>query len=56
MRVKLTKREIERENKKKKKDEPKLLFYHDEIVEYLKKHSHEVGIIYVLSRSEAGLC
>lgn len=54
MRTKLTKKEIETENKKKKQDEPKLLYYLDEIVEYLKKHSRDVGIIYVLSRNEAG--
>ena len=46
---------IEEENKKKQPNEPKLKYYLDEIVDFLLKNKDQVGIIYVLSRNEAGL-
>ena len=46
---------IEKENKKKQPNEPKLKYYLDEIVNFLLKNKDQVGIIYVLSRNEAGL-
>ena len=46
---------IEKENKQKQPNEPKLKYYLDEIVDFLLKNKDQVGIIYVLSRNEAGL-
>ena len=53
--MKLSKKRIEEENKKKQPNEPKLKYYLDEIVDFLLKNKDQVGIIYVLSRNEAGL-
>ena len=53
--MKLPKKMIEKENKKKQPNEPKLKYYLDEIVDFLLKNKDQVGIIYVLSRNEAGL-
>lgn len=53
--MKLSKKMIEKENKKKQPNEPKLKYYLDEIVDFLLKNKDQVGIIYVLSRNEAGL-
>ena len=53
--MKLSKKMIEEENKKKQPNEPKLKYYLDEIVDFLLKNKDQVGIIYVLSRNEAGL-
>lgn len=53
--MKLSKKIIEKENKKKQPNEPKLKYYLDEIVDFLLKNKDQVGIIYVLSRNEAGL-
>ena len=53
--MKLSKKLIEEENKKKQPNEPKLKYYLDEIVDFLLKNKDQVGIIYVLSRNEAGL-
>lgn len=53
--MKLSKKMIEEENKKKQPNELKLKYYLDEIVDFLLKNKDQVGIIYVLSRNEAGL-
>lgn len=53
--MKLPKKMIEKENKQKQPNEPKLKYYLDEIVDFLLKNKDQVGIIYVLSRNEAGL-
>ena len=53
--MKLPKKMIEKENKKKQPNEPKLKYYLDEIVDFLLKNKDQVGISYVLSRNEAGL-
>lgn len=52
--MKHTKSQIEKMNKNRKEGEPQLLYYLDEIIAYLKKRRDQVGIIYVLSRNEAG--
>lgn len=54
VRIKYTRNQIEKMNKKKKEGEPPLLYYIDEILQYLKSKPDQVGIIYVLSRNEAG--
>ena len=55
---KLTKKEVDRLKKQDEKEGVKIKrhTFIEEIVEYLKSHQSESGIIYVLSRQDAGVC